>query len=291
MAQSSEIPIATGAVAPPVPTRDASQENFPVGSWLLPARLRAPIAAYYAFARAADDIADDPAAAPAAKIAALDAMEAVLNGAPAAPANTDQAKAARLADSLAATAVPVVHAVELLVAFRQDADKRRYADWDELMGYCRYSAAPVGRYLLALHGESPAAWPASDALCASLQVLNHLQDCQADLAHLDRVYLPLAIFAEAGAEVDDLAATRSSPALRRVLDRCLDGCERLNREADALVGLIRDRRLRMEAAVIVAIAHRLAARLRRGDPLAGRVALSATDRLGCLGRGIARALC
>ena len=131
VAQSSEIPVATGAVAPPAPTRNANQENFPVGSWLLPARLRTPIAAYYAFARAADDIADDPAAAPAAKIAALDAMEAVLNGAPGAPANADQAKAARLADSLAATAVPVVHAVELLVAFRQDADKRRYADWEK----------------------------------------------------------------------------------------------------------------------------------------------------------------
>ncbi|MCZ6763655.1 MAG: squalene synthase HpnC, partial [Alphaproteobacteria bacterium] len=259
--------------------KGAGDENFPVGSHLLPARLRPHVSRFYAFARAADDIADHSGLAADEKIRRLDLFEDGLTGRGGAGARgSDLAKAELIAISLEETGVTPRHCVDLLAAFKQDAVKNRYADWDELMGYCRYSAAPVGRYLLALHGESPAAWPASDALCASLQVLNHLQDCQADLAQLDRVYLPLAAFAEAGAEVDDLAATRSSPALRRVLDRCLDGCERLNREADALVGLIRDRRLRMEAAVIVAIAHRLAARRRRGDPLAGRVALSATDR-------------
>ena len=82
------------------------------------------------------------------------------------------------------------HAAALLVAFRLDASKTRYADWDELMGYCRYSAAPVGRFLLDLFGEDRALWPRSDALCAALQVLNHVQDCGRDSRALDRLYLP-----------------------------------------------------------------------------------------------------
>ena len=82
------------------------------------------------------------------------------------------------------------HALDLLDAFRRDVTKPRYANWDELMDYCRYSAAPVGRFVLDVHGESRATWPASDALCAALQVINHLQDCGKDRRELDRVYVP-----------------------------------------------------------------------------------------------------
>src|SRR5919107_1411517 len=81
------------------------------------------------------------------------------------------------------------HARDLLKAFRLDATKRRYRDWDDLMHYCAYSAMPVGRYVLDVHGESRATWPASDALCAALQVINHVQDCGADYRALDRVYI------------------------------------------------------------------------------------------------------
>ncbi|MDP6953249.1 MAG: squalene synthase HpnC [Alphaproteobacteria bacterium] len=273
--------------SPPAPTRSATEENFPVGSWLLPRHLRAHIARYYAFARAADDIADDPARRPDKKRAELDAMEAVLRGeATAAIGNLDQAKAERLAESLRETRVPVAHAAELLIAFRLDADKSRYATWDELMGYCRHSAAPVGRYLLDLHGESHDTWPAADALCASLQVLNHLQDCAEDYASLDRVYIPLDMLDAAGTDVTELTAPRASAGMRRVLDACLDGCDRLNSEARVLPGLIRNRRMRMEAAVIVAVAHRLARRLRAEDPLAGRVALGRGDKVACLLTGL-----
>jgi len=283
VAHSTDLPIG-GAVAP---TRSAGEENFPVGSWLLPRHLRAHIACYYAFARAADDIADDPTRPPEDKRAELDAMEAVLRGEmPVSEGNPDQAKAKRLAESLAQTAIPVEHGAELLIAFRLDADKSRYANWDELMAYCRNSAAPVGRYLLDLHGESHVTWPASDALCASLQVLNHLQDCAEDYARMDRVYLPLDMFDAAACDVTELAAAGASSGLRRVLDACLDGCERLNGEARALPRMIRNRRMRMEAAVIVAVAHRLARRLRLGDPLAGRVALGRWDKIACLLTGL-----
>jgi farnesyl-diphosphate farnesyltransferase len=283
VAHSTDLPIES-AVAP---TRSAGEENFPVGSWLLPKHLRVHIAQYYGFARAADDIADDPGRTPEGKRAELDVMEAVLRGEEAAAAgNADQTKAKRLAESLDETRVPVAHGAELLIAFRLDAEKSRYATWKELMDYCRHSAAPVGRYLLDLHGESHATWPASDALCASLQVLNHLQDCAEDYASLDRVYLPLEMLDAAACDVTELTAVSASPGLRRVLDTCLDGCDRLNGEARALPGMIRNRRMRMEAAVIVAVAHRLTKRLRQGDPLAGRVALGRWDKIVCLLAGL-----
>jgi farnesyl-diphosphate farnesyltransferase len=145
------------------------------------------------------------------------------------------------------------------------------------MGYCRYSAAPVGRHLLDLHGEGRETWPASDALCAALQVLNHLQDCAADYRALDRVYLPLDELDRAGCSVEALAAPAASPALRRVLDRLLDRTEALILAARDLAPRVKARGLRWESAVIVALAGRLALRLRRGDPLATRVKLSGGD--------------
>mgnify|MGYP001422304071 CR=1 FL=1 len=274
-----------------IPTKSAAEENFPVGSWLLPAALRPHIAAYYAFARAVDDIADDPRRTAGAKIAELDAMEAALRG-KACPAarDDDLRKAMRLRVSMIEAEVPITHGAELCIAFRQDAVKPRYRNWAELMEYCRYSAAPVGRFLLDLHGESDATWPASDALCASLQVINHLQDCKKDFLEMDRVYLPLDWLDAAGAGTEHLAGAQATPALRAVLDRALDGIEDLNAQARALPALIRNRRMRMEAAVIVAIAHRLARLLRERDPIAERVALSGFDKLACLIGGIWRAL-
>ena len=173
--------------------------------------LRVHVHAFYRFARNADDIADNPALASADKIRRLDRMAAVLDGAP----GDDAPAAAAMRQSLLATGVTAQHCHDVLRAFRLDATKLRYRDWDDLMEYCRYSAAPVGRQLLDLHGESRATWPASDALCAALQVLNHLQDCGDDYRQLDRVYLPLADLAACGAAVEELAMRRASAGLRR----------------------------------------------------------------------------
>ena len=195
-----------------------------------------------------------------------------------------------LARSLAAAGVSHRHAVELTRAFKQDAVKLRYADWDDLIAYCNYSAAPVGRFLIDLHGESSAAYPASDALCNALQVLNHLQDCGDDYRGLDRVYLPQDWMTGAGAEVEDLGGERSSAALRSVLDRCLDATERLLVSAGHLPGQLRDARFAMEAAAIVAIAGKLGRALRRRDPLAERVVLTRVQFGVCCGLGIGRVI-
>ena len=258
--------------------KDRGDENFPVGSVLIAPRLREHVHAFYAFARNADDIADSATLAAADKVARLDTMEDVLLG----RRNSGSPSAARLRASLAATGITPQHSCELLVAFRRDATKLRYATWDELLDYCRYSAMPVGRHVLDLHGESRATWAASDALCAALQVENHLQDCAADLDALDRSYLPEALLAAHGAEVTDVRAAAASRGLRAVLDAMLDGCDALNHRGGDLPRGVRDRRLRLETGVIAGLSRRLAARLRRGDPLAARVRLTKRDVLASI---------
>lgn len=281
-------------LSPPAPDiasgKGRADENFPVGSRLISAAYRPHVHAYYGFARAIDDIADNSLLPPHAKIARLDAMEAVLLGRPhGADLHAQElAHAERLHTSLAVTGIDPATATDLIVAFRQDAVKPRYGSWEELAEYCRYSANPVGRYLLALHGEGGDGLAASDALCTALQVLNHLQDCADDLALLDRCYIPEAWLAQQRLDVSVLRESRTRPSLRRVLDRLLDEVDRLNRHAATLPALVLDRRMRLEAAMIVGLSHRLAARLRREDPLAARVKLRRPDVLRSL-LGAARA--
>ena len=258
--------------------KDRGAENFPVGSALIAARLRPHVHAFYTFARNADDIADSDVLLSDDKLARLGVMADVLAG----RRTSGSPSATGLRASLLATGVSPQHALDLITAFSRDATKRRYATWDELADYCRYSAMPVGRHVLDLHGEHTDTWKPSDALCTVLQVLNHLQDCQKDLLHLDRCYLPLDLLAAHGATVNDLHAPAASPGLRRVLDLLLDRCDVLNEAARALPRRVRDRRLRLETAVIVGLSHRLAARLRRGDPLATRVKLTKVDALAAI---------
>lgn len=259
--------------------KGASDENFPVGSLLLSRKLRPHVHAYYDYARVIDDIADCETLSPEDKITRLNAMEEVLHGQRSAINRADALSAARLRASLLQTDVPFETATDLLIAFRDDSRGHDYRTWDDLLHYCKYSANPVGRYLICLHGEDPAAFGPSDALCTSLQILNHLQDCAKDLERLNRCYMPSELMQQAGTSADDLLAGRTPPAMRRVFNTLLDGVDALNQQASALPAHIRDRRFRMECAAIVELAHRLTHRLRREDPLAGRVALRRTDAM------------
>jgi squalene synthase HpnC len=264
--------------------KGAADENFPVGSLLLPAALRPHVMAFYAFVRAADDVADNPALGPDDKIARLRGFAAALTGSAAEAAALPKAVALRA--SLQATGVSPRHALDLLAAFTQDANKLRYRDWPDLLGYCALSARPVGRYLLDLHGEPAALYALSDPLCDALQVLNHLQDCRDDYRRLDRVYLPLDRFAAAGIGVEELDRPHASPALRRVLDDTLAGVDQLLKAAAELPRALGSRRLGAEAAVILAIARRLTDELGGRDPLAERVALGRAALLRCSLRGL-----
>lgn len=251
--------------------KGAGDENFPVASLLIRRRHRAPILAFYEFVRVADDIADHGALSAPEKLARLDKLEASLLG-----SSDDEPEGVRLCAVLRERGLTPVHAQHLLKAFRQDVTKLRYETWDELIGYCQYSAMPVGRFVLDVHGELQTTWGPSDALCAALQIINHLQDCGADYRNLDRVYVPLAA---SGADVTALGKVRASPALRKCLQGLALRTAALLQQSRSLAGMVNDTRLAMEIAAIQALAERLVTTLQVRDPLSERVHLAKSAML------------
>lgn len=180
-------------------------ENFPVASFLLPRRLVGAVEAIYAFARSADDLADEGDASPQQRLDALHAYELALGRIERreAPGNP---MFDRLAAMIARHDLPMSPFYDLLSAFKQDVVTTRYANYDGLLDYCKRSANPVGLLMLHLYKAADEANVRdSDAICSALQVINFLQDVAIDL-HKERIYLPL----------DDLARFAVSPA---ALDR------------------------------------------------------------------------
>jgi squalene synthase HpnC len=256
-------------------------ENFPVASFILKPVHRAPIMAFYSFARAADDIADHAQASETEKLSLLARMRAGLEG-------RGAPEAMALAEVARERGLDLVHAHELLDAFTRDVTVRRYPDWDALMGYCRLSAIPVGRFVLDVHGEDRAVWPLSDALCAALQVINHLQDCGEDYRDLDRVYVPLDVLAAAGIGIETLGARQASPELRQVISDLAARTRTLLAQSATFAGAIRDWRLAAEVAVIQALAVDLVALLAHHDPLSEPVHHSKLRTAGVAMRALLR---
>ncbi|AFJ02157.1 Phytoene synthase [Methylophaga frappieri] len=174
-------------------------ENFPVASILLPRQLRKPVSAIYAFARTADDIADEGTAPPEQRLANLNYYRSLLT-------QIEQEKYAgndpifiALQDAVNRYTLPVSLFADLLTAFEQDVVKNRYADFAELHRYCRYSANPVGRLVLHLHGAPDSEQLIqSDAICTSLQLINFFQDIVQDKIEQNRIYLPQDALSAAG---------------------------------------------------------------------------------------------
>jgi phytoene/squalene synthetase len=221
--------------------KGSNDENFPVASALIAPRHRAVVLAFYRFARAAD---------------------ASLEG------ETDEAPEGRdLRVVLQQRGLTTRHPLDLLEAFRRDVVKLRYDDWADLMDYCRYSAAPVGRFVLDVHGEDPALWPMNDALCSALQVINHLQDCGKDRREIDRIYIPLDQLHAAGLGVEALDATAASPALRGVIVGLTRQTQDLLDISRPFARQIKDGRLALEVGVIQALAEDLCKLLLTRDPL------------------------
>jgi len=160
-----------------------------------------------------------------------------------------------------------------------DVTKLRYENWDEVIHYCRYSAMPVGRFMLDVHGESKSTWAASDALCAGLQINNHLQDCGKDYRNLNRVYLPRDALAAAGASVEALGGTRASPPLLQCLHSLAARTQALLNESKSLSAEVRDFRLGLEISVIQAFADKIVRMLKVRDPLSQRVHLGPLELL------------
>ena len=251
-----------------------TDENFPVASVLIHPRHRAPILAFYRFVRAADDVADSATAAPEVKLEALEQMRLALVGEGDGPP-----EAVALREALKPRGLTDQHALDLLEAFRRDVTKLRYADWYDLVDYCRWSAMPVGRFVLDVHGESHELWPANDALCAALQVINHLQDCGKDYRELDRVYVPEDLLAKNGATLQMLAEPASTPELQRTIQDVARLALALLGESRPFSSQIRDGRLALEVEVIQRLAEDLGRKLLRRDPLCEKVHHSKPEAL------------
>jgi hydroxysqualene synthase len=239
-------------------------ENFPVASFLVRPDARAPIMAYYRFARASDDVADDEGTSAGEKLRLLAHLRAGLSG-------QGAPEAMALADACRARGIDLIHAHDLLDAFEQDCRVNRYEDWEGLIGYCRKSAMPVGRFVLDVHGEDRATWGMNDALCAALQIINHLQDCAKDYRGIDRVYIPVPMLRAVGLDESALGQAQASPALLGVIRLLAEKTQGLLRQSAGFARAIRDTRLAMEVAIIQALAEDLTAMLLTRDPLADKV--------------------
>jgi squalene synthase HpnC len=194
-------------------------ENFPVASILLPRRLVPAVEAIYAFARSADDIADEGDATPAERLAALDAYDAALDAIERGDVDgiATEPMFARLAEALRRHALPLQPLRDLLSAFRQDVVTTRYADYATLLDYCRRSANPVGRLMLGLYGQvDETSLRESDAVCSSLQLINFWQDVGIDTGK-GRIYLPQEDLLRFGVSEQDIAQARTSAEWRALM--------------------------------------------------------------------------
>jgi hydroxysqualene synthase len=261
-------------------------ENFPVASFVIEARHRGLILAFYEFVRIADDISDHATLTRDEKLAQLDRLEGELLG-----SGDGQPEALRLRDALAERGMSAQHPCDVLTAFRMDVTKLRYADWNELIHYCNYSAMPVGRFVLDVHGESKSTWAASDALCAALQVINHIQDCGDDYRTLDRVYIPQDAMQASGMTIEMIGADRSSPQMTAALRGLTAATERLLTESLALAPQVNNTRLALEIGVIQTYAGKILNLLKTRDPLSERVHLSKWEIMGFGLMSLAGGLC
>lgn len=198
-------------------------ENFPVASQLLPRRLRQPISVIYAFARTADDFADEGNASDEVRLKQLNAYSDALKQIQTGTYQGNNPIFIALADVIDKYHLPLQLFEDLLTAFKQDVVKSRYADFDEVLHYCRYSANPVGRLLLHLEGQpSHQQLQQSDAICTALQLINFYQDIVQDYIEQDRIYIPQDELNAAGIDESKLAhpdTTKLAPVLRNLYER------------------------------------------------------------------------
>jgi squalene synthase HpnC len=196
-------------------------ENFPVASWLLPRAMRPHIAAIYAFARTADDFADEPHRDAHERLRLLEDWRARLHRAVRTQDDGADPVFVALGNTIRRCDLPVQLFDDLLSAFQQDVTVHRYQTWDELLDYCRRSANPVGRLVLRVAGvRDNDAERASDALCTALQLANFWQDLGTDWQN-GRLYVPLQEIAAAGAAERDLDAARMTPQWRSAVRVCV----------------------------------------------------------------------
>ena len=253
-------------------------ENFPVASLLLPRQLRDPIAAIYAFARTADDVADEGNATTSKRLESLDTMSAALQqivaGQP-----PDEPMYHALADTVHRYQLPIDLFEHLLSAFRQDVTQNRYANFGQLIDYCRRSANPVGRLLLHLEKQaSERNLALSDAICSALQLINFLQDIAQDYVENGRIYLPQDEMQRFGVDENAIARQHNDPAIRSLVQFQIERANKLL-GSGSLLGKTLPGRFGLEVRAIILGGSRILEKLYRQDNPFSRPRLNRTDRI------------
>jgi len=286
-ASAARTPALAAAYAECARMARAHYENFPVASLALPRRLREPVGVIYAFARSADDIADEGHAPAGQRLERLDAMARALDRieqqrGPEAPLYV------ALADVVVGHALPLEPLRALLHAFRMDVTANRYEHFGALMEYCRHSANPVGRLLLHLFGATtPRNVGYSDAVCSALQLINFLQDWRDDYYVRGRIYVPQDEMRAHGVTDAHFADCRSDSAMRALQAAQCNRARRLL-QAGAPLGRVLRGRAGLELRMIVQGGLRMLARIERRPNVFERPTLTGLDRLMLLWRALAR---
>jgi phytoene/squalene synthetase len=250
---------------------------------LFPSSVRPCVRAFGRFVRLADDITDSALLSRQDKLAKLTTLERCLDDGSAAVWSAEAgAVIDAMRTSLCQCTVSPEHARHVLQAFRRDAEGYTAATWRDILIYCQFAAAPIGRYMLQLMREDLAVCGRpTDALCAALRILRQLRDCRDPTIHYNRLCIPRQFLDDAMITPDHLRAPAAKGQTRAVLDRVLDGVEQLLGEASSLPRLIHHRGLVTHTSIVLCRARKLVTRFRHRDPLQERVGLAAWQRTFC----------
>ena len=262
-------------------------ENFPVASWLLPKHIRQPIAVIYSFARTADDFADEGDFSPAERHQMLDAyvdkIEKIGSDTP-----SDEPIFIALADVIQRYKLPLELFLDLLHAFKMDVDKTRFANFNEVLNYCHFSANPVGRLLLYLYNAAtPENLKYSDDICTALQLINFYQDLSQDYQENNRIYLPLDEMDKAGISETFIIEQRNDQTMQKFMDLQYQRSRELF-ESGIPLGTKLKGRIGFEIRMIIASGLRVLIKLEQNNNIFCRPRLGKIDILAVFWQSITR---
>ena len=262
-----------------------SDENFPVASFLMTKKIRSIVRVFYFFARMADDIADHQ------KLSSNQKKKILLffDNAISKSKKTNNKILDKMIAKFKELPSGKKYSRNLLKAFMMDASNKKYKNWNDLLYYCKFSANPVGRFVIDAVNERKnieKIYEASDSLCTALQIINHIQDCKKDFKELNRVYIPESFFKKYSVDKKILKKCKSIENFERLKIEIVDNVLVSLRKTKLGLREIQSWRLRKETLIILNIAKRLCNLLKINDPLEKQIKLSRIDFIFCFFKGI-----
>ena len=262
-----------------------SDENFPVASFLMTKKIRSIVRVFYFFARMADDIADHQ------KLSSNQKKKILLffDNAISKSKKTNNKVLDKMIAKFKELPSGKKYSRNLLKAFMMDASNKKYKNWNDLLYYCKFSANPVGRFVIDAVNERKnieKIYEASDNLCTALQIINHIQDCKKDFKELNRVYIPESFFKKYSLDKKILRKSKSEENFERLKIEIIDNVLTSLRKTKLGLREIQSWRLRKETLIILNIAKRLCNLLKINDPLEKQIKLSRIDFIFCFFKGI-----